>query len=84
MTKIFADHHNATFATNDFALVADLLHAWINLHALSPSLLVTVNDSTFCKVIWTQFNNHAVSRKDTNVVLSHLATDVCQNFMSIC
>ena len=32
MTKIFADHHNATFTTNDFALVADLLHAWINLH----------------------------------------------------
>ncbi|CAN2214203.1 hypothetical protein MCEMRE203_01062 [Candidatus Nanopelagicaceae bacterium] len=36
VTKIFADHHNATLATNDFALVADLLHAWINLHAISP------------------------------------------------
>jgi hypothetical protein len=36
VTKIFADHHNATLATNDFALIADLLHAWINLHAISP------------------------------------------------
>jgi len=95
VTKIFADHHNATLTTNDFALVADLLHAWINLHAISPlfnnfflleanQLLVTVNDSTFCKVIWTEFNNHTIGRQNTNVVLSHLATDMCQNFMSIC
>jgi|DEB19_MinimDraft_3_1074340.scaffolds.fasta_scaffold67060_3 hypothetical protein len=33
VSKIFADHHYATLTTNDFALVADLLHAWINLHA---------------------------------------------------
>jgi hypothetical protein len=32
VTKIFADHHYATLATNDFALVTNLLHAWINLH----------------------------------------------------
>ena len=32
VTKILADHHYATFTTNDFALVANLLHAWINLH----------------------------------------------------
>jgi hypothetical protein len=32
VTKIFADHHYATLATNDFALIANLLHAWINLH----------------------------------------------------
>jgi len=28
VTKIFADHHYATLATNDFALVANLLHAF--------------------------------------------------------
>jgi len=33
VSKIFADHHYATLTTNDLALVADLLHAWINLHA---------------------------------------------------
>ncbi len=32
VTKILADHHYATLTTNDFALVANLLHAWINLH----------------------------------------------------
>lgn len=52
MTKIFADHHYATLTTNDFALVANLLHAWINLHVIfllleeTNDLLVTVNNST--------------------------------------
>jgi hypothetical protein len=32
VTKILTDHHYATLTTNDFALVANLLHAWINLH----------------------------------------------------
>ena len=89
MTKIFADHHYATFATNDFALVTNLLHAWINLHAIflffvANYLLVTVNNSTLCKVIWTELYDHTVSRQNTNVVLSHLSTDMCQDLMSIC
>lgn len=89
MTKIFADHHYATFATNDFALVANLLHAWINLHAnflllVANYLLVTVNNSTLCKVVWTEFYDHTVSRENANVVLSHLSTDMCQDLMSIC
>ena len=52
VTKILADHHYATLTTNDFALVANLLHAWINLHVIflllevSNDLLVTVNNST--------------------------------------
>jgi len=89
VTKIFADHHYATFATNDFALVANLLHAWINLHAnflllVANYLLVTVNNSTLCKVVWTEFYDHTVSWQNTNVVLSHLSTDMCQDLMSIC
>jgi hypothetical protein len=35
VTEIFTDHHNAAVTTNDFALVANLLHAWFDLH-LSP------------------------------------------------
>ena len=93
VSKIFADHHYATFAANDFALVADLLHAWINLHAnflllvaneLPRQLLVPVNNSTLCKVIWTELYDHTVSRQDSNVVLSHLSTDMCQDLVSIC
>jgi len=32
MTKVVADNHHATIATDDFALIANLLHAWFYLH----------------------------------------------------
>jgi hypothetical protein len=34
VTKIFTNDHDATLAANDFALIANLLHAWINLHVV--------------------------------------------------
>ena len=46
-------------------------------------LLVPVNDSTSCEVIWTEFYDHAIFRQDADVVLSHLPADVGENFMSI-
>ena len=38
MTKVVANDHDATITTNDFALVANLLHAWLYLHDI-PSFL---------------------------------------------
>ena len=35
VTNVFANNHDATVATNDLALVADLLDAGVNLHALT-------------------------------------------------
>ncbi len=32
-----ADNHDATLATNNFALFANLLHAWLNFHDCPPS-----------------------------------------------
>ena len=59
---VLADHHDATMATNDLALVADLLDAWLHLHGYSFSsfwserfvrfLLVAVDDAPACEVIW--------------------------------
>jgi hypothetical protein len=46
-------------------------------------LLIPVNDSTSCEIVWTQFNNHTIFRQDADVVLSHLPADVGENFMSI-
>jgi hypothetical protein len=44
MAKVLANHHNATVTTNDFALVANLLHAWLYFHDPSPiSLLLFTN-----------------------------------------
>ena len=46
-------------------------------------LLVPVNDSTSCEIVWTQFYNHTIFRQDADVVLSHLPADVGENFVSI-
>ena len=84
MAEVVANNHDATITTNDFALVADLLNAWLNLHDLLPLLLVTIDNSTSGEVIWTEFNDHTIFRKDANIVLSHLAADMCKHYMSIC
>ena len=38
VTKIVANNHYATITTNNFALVANLLHAWFYLHDNSSYL----------------------------------------------
>lgn len=53
------------------------------LFSLLLLLLVPVNDSTSCEVVWTQFYDHTIFRQDADVVLSHLPADVGENFVSI-
>lgn len=36
MSEIVANNHDATITTDDFALVANLLHARLNLHDQTP------------------------------------------------
>jgi hypothetical protein len=56
VTEVLADHHDATVTTNNFALVTNLLNAWLDLH-VPPSflyfLLVPINNATSVEVIWT-------------------------------
>jgi hypothetical protein len=48
MTKVFANNHNATFASNNFALIANLLNAWLHLHGLLlRNYLFTCNGKRF-------------------------------------
>jgi len=42
VTKILTNDHDATTATNNFALIANLLHAWVHLHLSDSSF--TCND----------------------------------------
>ena len=42
MAKVFANDHNATFAADDLALIADLLNAWLHLH-----LFLLLNSFTY-------------------------------------
>jgi len=40
---------------------------------------VPVSDTPTLKIVGRQFDQHAVSRKDANIVLSHLAGHMCKN-----
>jgi hypothetical protein len=97
VTWVFADDHHVAVTTNDLALVADLLNAGVYLHDVSFSLssyrgsgryfpvglLVSINDATTGEVIWAQLHNHAVLRKDADVVLAHLARNVGKDLVSV-
>ena len=83
VTWVLTNNHYATVTTNDFALVADLLDAWVNLHVsyffwgscepVFKSLLVAVNNAPTGQVIGAELYDYAVLWEDTNVVLAHLA-----------
>jgi hypothetical protein len=57
VTRVVADNHDTTVATNDLALVANLLDAWVYLHVSffclgsKNRLLVAINDSTSGEVV---------------------------------
>lgn len=83
MAWVLADHDHAAMATNHLALVADPLHAGLNLHGSSLSvvrgnlsmnrLLVAVHDTTTVQVVRAKLDDHAVFGQDTDVVLTHLS-----------
>ena len=75
MAWVFADHHDVAVATNDLALVADRLDAWLHLHGVSL-LLVAIHNPAAGEVVGRKLYNHAVGRQNADVVLSHFAADV--------
>ena len=93
MAQVVADHHDATVATNDLALVADLLDAGVDLHVMplrvvrlevvrarrTAGLLVAVDDAPAGQVVRRELDDDAVLGEDADVVLPHLSGDVCQN-----
>ncbi len=93
MAWVLADHHDATVATNDLALVANLLDAWVYLHVsyfswgscepVFKSLFVAVDDAATSQGVRAQFYDHAVLWEDTDVVLAHLSRDVRKDFVTV-
>lgn len=43
VSEVVADNHDATLATDNFALIANLLHAWLNFHDCPPSFTACLN-----------------------------------------
>lgn len=101
VARVGADDHHPAVATNDLAVVADLLDAGLYLHVGSlyslssysqgavsryfsaNVLLVAVGDATTCEVVGCELYEHAIFRKDANVVLTHLSRNVGKNQVSI-
>lgn len=89
MSEVVADNHDTTLATNNFALIANLLHAWLYLHAdllllILLELLVPINNSTAREVIRTQLHDYTISWQDADVVLTHLPANVREDSVSVC
>jgi len=79
--------------TDDLALVADLLNARLNLHDDSfvkysgcvggAGLLVAVDDPTPSEVVGRKLHDHAVIRKDSDVMHPHLAADMSEHLVPV-
>ena len=81
MTWVFADHHDATVPTNDFALLADFLDTRSDLHGVP--LLVAVRNATPGEVVRSELYLNLVAWQNADVVHAHLSGDMRQYFVAI-
>ena len=80
VARVFADDHDATVATDDLALVANLLDAWVYLHVsyfflrvIANRLFVAINNSATSQVVCAELYDYAILWENSNVVLAHLS-----------
>jgi hypothetical protein len=89
VSGIRADHHDATVALDDSAVITHCFDACANLHVASflfvrcLPLLVAVGDTTSLEVVWSELYLDAVAGEDTDVVHPHFSGDVSQYFVAI-
>ena len=97
VAQVLADHHDPTVAADHLALVADLLDARLDLHlptvcksgstkverAGGGASAVAEDDAAAGQVIGAELNNDTVLREDPDVVLAHLARDVCEHLVTV-
>ena len=93
---VVADHQDSSVTTDHLALVADLLHTRLDLHGRALLLgrvsgsprtpwrsLVAVDDAPTGKVVRRELHHDPVLGQDADVVLTHLATDVCEDLVAV-
>ena len=86
MLGVFADNHYFAFSLNDFALFANLLYGWFNLHFITPTLsllLCTPSDASFGQVIDRNLYGNAVTRQNSDIVHSELSRNMSRYYMLI-
>ena len=86
MLGVFADNHYFAFSLNDFALFANLLYGWFNLHIITPTLsllLCTPSDSSLVEVVYRHLNGYAVTGQNSDIIHSELSRNMSSNYMLI-
>ena len=80
---LLVDHIEATLTTYDLAVGSALLQGCSCLHILNDVLFVSEYDSAFRQIVRTHFHFHSVTRKNLDVVHTHLSRDVSGNGMTV-
>src|SRR5512144_1112915 len=89
VAQVVADHHDPPVPADHLALVADLLHARLDLHDFSWAprtpgrLFVAVDDATPGEVVGAELDDDAVAGQDPDVVHPQLAADVRENLVPV-
>ena len=79
MLGVFADNHYFAFSLDDFALFANLLNGWFNLHSIIPTLsllLCTPGYAAFVEVVYRNLNGYAVTGQNSDIVHTKLSRDM--------
>src|SRR5579872_4901673 len=91
---VVADHHDASVAADDLALLADRLDAGSHLHCLvltgsppvpyrCPGSLVAVGDATTAQVVGGDLHLHTVTGEDADAVHAHLSRAVGEHLVAV-
>ena len=86
MLRILADNHDFAFSLYDFALFANLLYGWFNLHSIIPTLsllLCTPGYATLGKIVNRYLDGYSVTRQYSDIVHSELSRDVSRYYMLV-
>ena len=75
MARVIADDHDATVATNNLALVADLLDGRADFHGLN-GLFLSEYDAPLGKVVGREFDEYGIPLDNVDEMLAHFPGDI--------
>ena len=86
MLGVLADNHYFAFSFYDFALIANLLNGWFNLHFITPTLsllLSTPGNASLGEVVNRNLDGNAVTGQNSDIVHSKLSGNVSSHNVPI-
>src|SRR5438552_17034811 len=73
MLGIDTDNAHHTLAVNHFALITNLFDGRTYLHWTLTILFIPVSYAAAIQIVGRQLNQHSITRKDSNEMLTHFA-----------